>query len=96
MAAAYAYAEGGPISPELLLLNRVEKFGVYAVMARPYLYFHEIRRMEVAQTIKQAYDMRAAAANWQAFQTEHPQLGNLLFRAQQLAEQNGRNSKNSS
>lgn len=89
MAAAYAYAEGGQISPELLLLNRIEKFGVYAVMARPFLYYRELRRMEIARIIENAYRQRAAAANWDAFQREHPELGNLLFRAQQLAEQNG-------
>jgi len=87
MAAAYQSAEGGQLSPELLLLNRIEKFGVHAIMGRPILYYRELRRMEVANMIVTAYNARAKSANWQAFQKEHPELGNLLFRAQQLAEQ---------
>jgi hypothetical protein len=65
------------------MLKRIDRFGVQGCIGRT-LYEREIRRMIAANNVVTAFQMRKAAANWQAFQTEHPELGDLLFKAERL------------
>lgn len=69
------------------MLKRIDRFGVHAVMGRPVLYEREMRAMITANNIVEAYRDRARAANWEAWQKENRELGNLLFRAMKLYEE---------
>ena len=62
MASAYAYADGGHERPiELGLLALVDRFGVQAVLNRPYLGAEEMRRMILAENIVAWYRDREKA-----------------------------------
>ena len=76
-AAAYAYADGGPISREVLLLAYIDRFGVDAVMGRQ-LGAGEMRRMTVAENIVKAYRSRAKADNWAEWANLYPDLNRIL------------------
>lgn len=66
------------------MLNRIDRFGVYAVMGRPVLYERETRAMIAAQNVVSAYRDRAKSPSWDAWLKQNPELGDLLFRAQRL------------
>lgn len=85
--AAYREADGGHPSPELRLARQIEKYGVQAVLARPFLYIHEAYRMQCALNIERGYRLRARSDNWAAFHNEYPDIAELLVEAQKLTEQ---------
>jgi len=84
-AAAFAHADGGHSSPEIRLLQYIDRFGVEAVMGRKILYAHEMRRMIHAENVSRAYHARnrSDAAEWVK---ENPEMNKLLYDAQMLAE----------
>ena len=91
MAAAYAFADGGPTPEEpvpapeeLVLLGYLDRFGVQAVMGRA-LGAGEIRRMTVAENIVKWYRERQASSNWASWATDNPDSSQVLLEAQKLA-----------
>ena len=88
MAAAYAYADGGQMSPEIRLLRSVDRFGAQAVFGRM-LGAKEIRQMLVADAIVNAYHARVANENWVAWEIDNPRLAALLNAAMKLAIDEG-------
>ena len=53
-------------------------------MGRPILYEREMRRMIVTNNIIQAYQDRARSATWEAWTKENQDMASLLFKAQQM------------
>jgi len=84
-AAAYAYADGGPISREMLLLSYIDRFGVPAVMGRDYLGAGELRRMVTAENIVEAYHARLATNDWAEWAKANKSMSRLLNEAAKLA-----------
>ena len=87
-AAAYRHADGGKHSPEIRILQYIDRFGVEAVMGRKTLFDHEMRRMIHAENVARAYRERLGgnAAEWVK---ENPEMNKMLYEAQKLAEQDG-------
>lgn len=84
MASAYRYADGGglaPLSSELLILRRIERYGVMAVMGRPVLGANEMRRLELAENVLRAYQSREASTDWAAWARDNEGAATLLDRA---------------
>ena len=77
MAAAYAYADGGPISNELLLLQYSDRFGAQAVIGSP-VGAGELKRMIAAENVISAYQERARNKNWATWAKENPNKAALL------------------
>ena len=77
MAAAYIYADGGPLSTELSLSQQINRFGTYAVMGRP-LYAKEINRLMMSENIVRLYQERLNSPNWAAWASENPDGSALL------------------
>lgn len=80
MAAAYAYADGGPISNELLLLQYSDRFGAQAVIGSP-VGAGELKRMIAAENVVSAYQERARAKEkpgWAIWAKENPNKARLL------------------
>lgn len=82
MTAAYQYADGGHVSPEINLAHQVDRLGVMAVFGRPVLYASEYYAMKAAEMIVAAYRSRARADNVAAWHNEHPELAQMLFEAE--------------
>lgn len=78
---AYAYADGGEISREILLGRLVERFGALAVLGRATIGAGEMRRMLTAERVVQAYQDRQRSPNWAAWAMEHPDESELLVSA---------------
>ena len=85
-AAAYIHASGGRYSPEIRLLQYIDRFGVEAVMGRKTLFAREMRRMIHAENLVKAYNERnrSDAPTWVK---DNPEMNKLLYEAQRLAEQ---------
>lgn len=86
-AAAYWYADGGPASQEIRLLNYIDRFGVEAVMGRRQLGAGEIRRMLIAENIVTAYNARAKNENWAEWTERNKGLSRLLNESMKLAQE---------
>ena len=86
MPAAYKAAAGDGHSSELALLGMVERFGAGAVMGREVLYSYEIRRMMLAEAVRDAYHERGKALNWVEWTSSNPHKADLLARAEKMAE----------
>ena len=86
MAAAYAYADGGHISREALLISYIERFGVQAVMGRAHLGAGEMMRMITAENIVMAYQARADSENWAEWAAKNKKASRLLNAAAKLAD----------
>jgi len=84
-AAAYIHADGGNYSPEIRLLQYIDRFGVEAVTGRRTLYAYEMRRMIHAENVARAYNERnqGNAAEWVK---DNPEMNIILFEAQKMAE----------
>ena len=87
-AAAYAYADGGPIPRELILLHNIEKYGAQAVLGRT-LGAGEIRRMNVAENIVRAYQSRKQSDNWATWAEVNPELNRILEDAMLAEREDG-------
>ena len=86
MAAAYEYADGGQISPELALSRYIERFGVQGVFGRP-IGAGEIRSILLAENIVHYYRLRSnytddrGNVNWTRFAKEYPAESHWLVLA---------------
>lgn len=89
MAAAYAYADGGRLSPEIEALKMIDRFGAQAVYGRP-LGIGEMRRLLTAERIVKIYVDRAefetGYANWGI---ANPDAARILERAYIAARDEG-------
>ena len=91
-AAALLYAEGnGPQPKEIVLAWNIDRYGVQAVMGRPYLGVREIRAMNAATGVYDAYHSREAYKdregnkNWVEWKQRYPSLATLLEQAERAA-----------
>jgi hypothetical protein len=91
-AAALLYAEGeGPQPKEIILAWNIERYGVQAVMGRPYLGVSEIRAMNAATGVYDAYRSREAYRdkdgnkNWPEWANKYPALARMLVQAERAA-----------
>jgi hypothetical protein len=85
MAAAYAYAEGGPIPDELVLARSIRQYGAEAIFGRT-LSFHEVRMITLADNVFNAYQERQRSENWAEWSHDNPQKAELLGMAVRLCE----------
>lgn len=83
MADAFRYAEGGPPTREILLLEYIDRFGAQAVLGRP-LYYREIRWLTVIENIITAYRLQNAATNYAQWARDNPKLAATLNLARAL------------
>lgn len=83
MADAFRYAEGGPPTREILLLQYIDRFGPQAVLGRP-LYYREIRRLLMIENIQIAYKAQTASKDFAQWAKDNPKLAELLNRARTL------------
>lgn len=90
MSSAYAYAEGGSLSPEIRLAQAIDRYGIMAVLGRPVLYLHEYYAMKTAEGLVSGYLSRQRSQNWAAWQLEYPDMAKLLFDAERLLNANRR------
>lgn len=86
MSSAYNYAEGGPITDELILAWSVDRYGAQAVYGRT-LSFQEIRTMDMARNIAEAYYERQHSDNWASWAERNPAKARLLNMAARLVEE---------
>ena len=86
MADAFVFAEGGPPSREIRLLQQIDRFGIAAVLGRK-LYAREIYRMRVAENIVNAYRAQEATNNVAVWASENRQSAKLLNRARRLKQE---------
>jgi len=91
-AAAYVVADGGQIStsPELELLSNIRVYGAEAVVGRP-LGAGEIRRMNVAKNIVNAYNDKINADNQAQWAKDNKNKDAILMEALKLAMEMGYN-----
>jgi hypothetical protein len=81
MGRAYAYiAEGAPPPMEMEAVRLVGKFGAQAVYGRQ-LGACEMRCMEIAETVINAYQQREASKAWAKWAADNPGLNRLLDEA---------------
>jgi hypothetical protein len=76
--------DGQHYSPEIDLLQRIDRFGVAAILGRPTLYYKELNRLIYAENLVAAYRLRAKAANWGTWADENPTLDRMLIEAELL------------
>jgi len=86
MSSAYAYAEGGPITDELLIGWAVDKYGAQAVYGRA-LSFHEIRMLDLASNVLMAYRERDRSDNWAIWADNNPEKARILSIAGKAAQE---------
>lgn len=86
LAAAYLVADGSPIevSPELLLLREISRWGVQSVMGRP-LYYHEIQHLRAAERVILAYKSKHESEDWARWAQDHKAEDYYLNEAMKLA-----------
>lgn len=78
MAAAYAHADGGPITNELELLSHIDRFGVYAVLGRS-LGAGEIRKLRAAENVVNYYvERERCGTEWATWAKSHRQKAAVL------------------
>jgi len=68
-----------------VLKNAIVRFGVKAIMGRDVLSAGEIMRMNIAENIMTAFDMRNRAENWAQWVKDNPELSSMLNEAERLA-----------
>jgi hypothetical protein len=83
MSSAYAYAEGGPITDEIVLARSIERYGTQAIFGRT-LSFHEVRMITLANNIVNSYRERQKSENWAEWAGKYPEKAELLANAGKL------------
>ena len=87
MASAYAYAEGGQQSHEIMLGQLINRFGVEAITGKPVLDVGLARCIMRAERIEQAYRSRQEMENWAAWASDNPEENKILNQAMLAAEE---------
>ena len=80
MAAAYAQADGGPLSNELKLLAVIDRFGSQAVFGSEPIPANILNRMYMAEALVVSYKARGASSNWAEWAVNNPHLSTILNR----------------
>ena len=86
MSSAYAFAEGGPATDELITGWAIAKYGAQAIYGRA-MSFHEIRMVDLADNVVRAYKERQRAENWAKWAEENPVLSRILSQAGRLVQE---------
>jgi hypothetical protein len=81
---ALLYASEGRHSPEIATLQRIDRFGLEAILGHKHFYHAEYNRLMCAETIVWAYRSRAKVENWAMWQKENPRAAKLLYEAESL------------
>jgi len=89
IATAYDYASGGDASNEILIGRMINRFGVHAVMGRPYLGALEIKKIYSAEKVLQIYREKDRASSWAEWAKSNPEDAAYLARAIKAAEEEG-------
>jgi len=89
IATAYDYASGGDASNEILLGRMIDRFGVQAIMGRPYLGALEIKSIYSAEKVLQLYREKERSSSWAEWATVNPEDAAYLARAIKAAEEEG-------
>lgn len=91
MAAAYAQADGGPLSNELKLLAVIDRFGSQAVFGSEPIPANILNKMIMAEGLFLSYKARGAASNWAEWAAENPKVSKLLNRITMEVAENDNN-----
>jgi hypothetical protein len=86
MSSAYQFAEGGSPTDELILGWSISKYGAQAVYGRP-LSFHEIRMLDLADNVVNAYRERERSENWAEWAEKNHARARILNAAGRLAQE---------
>ena len=86
MSSAYAFAEGGPATDELITGWSIVKYGAQAIYGRA-MSFHEIRMLDLADNVVRAYMERAKSDNWVKWANDNPEKARILAVAGKLAQE---------
>lgn len=86
MSSAYAFAEGGTVTDELILGWSIDKYGTQAVFGRT-LSFHEIRMLDLADNVVKAYRERERSDNWAEWAEKNHAKARILGVAGRLAQE---------
>jgi hypothetical protein len=87
MSSAYQFAEGdAPATDELILGWAVDKYGAQSVYGRT-LSFHEIRTLDMAANVVNAYHERMRSENWAEWAEKNHAKARLLNAAGILAQE---------
>jgi hypothetical protein len=65
-------------------LQKIDRFGVEAILGRKQFYYGELRRMILAENIVTAYHARAQSESWAAWAAKNPTLERILNEAEIL------------
>ncbi len=79
---------GSQMSPELLQLGYIDRFGAQAVMGRSLGYL-EAQHMMLAENVLKAYRGRSNSNDWATWAKEHPGQSDLLSEATVAAREYG-------
>lgn len=63
---------------ELDLLAKIDRFGIKAILGRDVFYYGELRRLILAENIRDAYRARAKSENWVTWSTSNPIMAKIL------------------
>jgi hypothetical protein len=69
---AYKHASGEGSSNQVVLGQLIDRFGVHAIMNRPYLGVGEMIKITSAERIVRAYQMREEDENWVKWARKNP------------------------
>ena len=88
MTAVLDYVEGDGLEPrELILAWNIQQYGVTAVMGRDHLGVREIRTINIADGIYNAYKSREryrdkdGNSNWSEWSERYPRMAEILAKA---------------
>jgi len=68
------------------LLQKIDRFGVEAILGRRQLYFGETRRMILAENIATAYRARKQSENWAQWAQANPIMEKILIETEILCQ----------
>jgi len=89
IAAAYEYASGGDVSNEIVMGRMIDRFGVHAVMGRPYLGALEIKSIYSAEKVLQTHEEKERCTDWADWAKDNPDDAAFLARAIKAADEEG-------
>lgn len=81
---AYRYASEGIYSREIDIIQKIDRFGIEAILGRRQFYFGELRCLILAENINLAYRSRSRSENWAEWAQKHPDLEQILIEAELL------------
>ena len=90
IATAYNYASGGDHQSNEITIGRlIDRFGVHAVMGRPYLGALEVISIYAAEKVLKVYREKESSSSWAEWAQANPEDAAYLARAIKAAEEEG-------